>query len=334
MIKLTKRQEKIRKALGLNPKRVSPKGWYITDCPYCGSKMKFGIIFTEKYLLSFNCFKCQEHGTGSILLRFLGHDSLLEGYQESLDKVENPFLIEEANEEIEALKDRHPPLGWRRVKEDEYLSSRGFAPWQYEKYKVGRTKLFSKLKDYVIFLIEENGANKGYLARITWDKEKIEEEESKGKHVLRYTNEGGVDFGMLVFGIDEIDENTQNIIFVEGITDKFNVERLLNLQHTNKTVVVCTFGKKLSVDQVNKVITKGVSIQTAYLLFDPDAIEAQKRASMQLESAWSGVSVLVGTHESKDPGDYKIGDLTSVINNAQPPSLFVQSKVGPRVLKR
>lgn len=333
MHKLTRRQEKIRDELGLNPKRVSPKGWHITDCPYCGTKQKFGVIFTPKFILSFNCFKCQEHGTGSVLLKKLGLTSLLEGYTEDLTHVENPFLQQDLEEELDALKDRHPPLGWRRVLDDDYLNKRGFEPWQYEKYQVGRTKLYSKLKDYVIFLVTEDGANKGYIARIDWDKSKIKQAEEEGQLVLRYVNEGGIDFGMLVFGLDEVTESTRNLILVEGITDKFNVERLLNLKNNNRTVVLCMFGKKISVDQLTKIKDKATSVKSLFLMFDPDAVEQSKRAGLQIESEWD-IEVNVGTHPTKDPGEYNQQDLLQVVDGALPPQMFNQSVVGMRELRR
>jgi len=52
-----------------NVKKTGKRGWYSANCPYCGKESHLGVIFDEK--ASFNCFRCNEHGSIWKLLKFL-----------------------------------------------------------------------------------------------------------------------------------------------------------------------------------------------------------------------------------------------------------------------
>ena len=72
----------------------------------------------------------------------------------------------------------------------------------------------------------------------------------KGHRYLRYQNSVDTDFGKMVYGIDECTENTHTLIGVEGITDKFNVDRLLGLYKQEEIKCGAFFGKKISPEQM------------------------------------------------------------------------------------
>ena len=166
-------QKKAVEYYDINMKRSTPRGWYMVKkgCPFCGKPdYHFGIKFQKpnakyKNSISFHCFKCNEKGGEFKLFKALDLLSFLDyGEYVKRDQLENKIKIK-SEELMLVVKTRHKPLGWRRVMDDPYLDERGFEDWQYDEYIVGRTKLDRKLKDYVVFLIEEQGENKGYVAR-------------------------------------------------------------------------------------------------------------------------------------------------------------------------
>lgn len=342
MIK-TRVQQKVYELFSLNEKRISPKGWMMSPkaCPWCGKDNEhFGIKFTERTVrhnneVSFRCLKCDVTGGEFLLFKqldlltflrqgdYIKQDKALEKRINTKDDEEETLVID--------VPTRHHPFGFRRVQEDSYLQERGFEAWQFDSYVIGRTKLFGKLKDYVIFLIIEDGENKGYVARITWSKEKIKSHESRtGKRVVRYNNEGGVDFAKLLFGIDEVDVWTKTVILVEGVTDKANIDRFLKtLGLIESTKCCCTFGKKISPEQTEKLRVRGV--ESIVFLYDPDAISSSKQYSMSLSKKFG--KVLVGFLRDKDPGDLCIEEFSDVMNKLEDPMNFSINKLQKRELK-
>ena len=180
---LTKIQQEVVDGFGVDLNSRTPKGWYITDCPYCNTVNKFGIRLNEqraefKNDVSFNCFKgsCAEHGSEWQLLEILGKQHLLGGRdyikstREELVGIGAPGQEEEI--ETEAIN-RIPPYGWTRIEYHPYLADRGWEPWMFKHYMVGVTTKYFPLKDYLIILINMDGRNKGYVGRSIWPQEKI-----------------------------------------------------------------------------------------------------------------------------------------------------------------
>jgi len=332
---LTYRQQKIVEILNLDLNNTSPKGWiYGATCPFCNRSDKFGVKLnfdrtSHKNHISFNCFhgSCQAKGTEYKLLKQLDMLHIIQvgefiGDKQRLEK-KQIFSTEQKKLELD-LPDRHPPFGFRRIKTNNYLESRGFQSWQFDTYYIGKTKLVPKLKQYVIFLIRENQKNKGYVARLEMTKQQQQQYELRtGKKLTKYINEAGVDFGKLLFGIDEVTEQTQHVILVEGVTDKSNTDKQLNLYQSSETKCLCTFGKKMSVEQMTKLHNKGVSKIT--LLYDPDAVNASKKYSNQLTTLFSDVKV--GYLHEKDPGEANADELIQAISTAVSPIIFDTDKV-------
>lgn len=334
MNNLTHRMQKVIEVFALNLNNTSPKGWiYGATCPFCNRSDKFGVKLNYdrvKYRnhISFNCFhgSCQQKGNEFTLLKQVGmlhliRDGEFIGAKDRLDEL--TFMFDQVDVDI-TVPTRHKPFGYKRVDSHPYLNSRGFEPWQYQLYNIGVTRLYDPLKEYVIFLIEEQGDNKGYVARLTWSAQKIQQQEAQGKLVLRYKNESGVDFAKLVYGIDEIVQGTTDtVIIVEGVTDKANVDKLLNLHLNDKMKCCCTFGKKISEEQIIKLWSKGIS--QIIVMYDPDAVDASKQYSYQLELWFSRVKV--GYLHYKDPGDLSHQELIDVMNNLQSPAQFDTTRV-------
>ena len=340
----TRVQQKTYEVFELDERHASPKGWITSpkECPWCGKdNHHFGIKFTKKTAkhnneVSFHCFKCDVRGGEYLLFRqldmltFLQQGEYIKQDKVLEKKIDTRMLSYDKDDELDLeVVTRHKPFGFRRVETDEYLLERGFELWQFSEYVIGRTKLSHQLKNYVIFLVMENGENKGYVARIAWHKDKIEKEEAKtGRRVIRYRNEGGVDFAKLLFGIDELDAHTLTVILVEGVTDKANIDRLLNrLNLRDRIKCCCTFGKKISDEQAEKLYRKG--IKNIVFLYDPDAIEASKQYSIKLKRRFK---VLVGFLRDKDPGDLSLQEFENVMDGLEDPVNFSVNRVQKRKL--
>ena len=336
--------KKVIEIFEINPNRPSPKGWLMTKhkCPWCGkADYHFGIRLNKKKgkhtnEISFHCFKCSQKGGEFLLFRELGMEDFVQigEYVKPDDPLINKIL-EASQQEKEGIDvtvvSRHPPFGFRRVMSDPYLDNRGFLPWQFETYVIGKTILDDKLKDYVIFLVTEDGENKGFIARHVWDKGYIKYyEEQTGKKVLRYRNEGGVDFDKLLFGYDEIIKGeTHTVILVEGVTDKTNVDMQLGLHKSDSIKCCACFGKKISEAQVQKLLNKDVKI--VILSFDPDAVNESKRYSELLRQAFEKVRVLTMPGD-KDPGDLNTQELHYCIDNWLDPFNFAMNRLQKRKL--
>lgn len=309
---------------------------WVTVCPECNFR-EFSISLSDNHLCG--CFRKKQCGwTGNIytLLKKIGRLDFLLNKELNFQKIEKVKLYREDPELNLELPSVRPPIGWKRTLDDEYLNSRNFD--QYDRYKVGFTNIDPRLKkDYVIFLIEEDGDVKGYVSRNKKPKKEIDRlndlYKSKGenKRILRYIN-SSTDFAKLVYGLDEITVNTKIIIIVEGIFDKFNIDRLLNLHNQEEIKCICTFKCAVSKEQIFKIQQKGENIETAILLYDPDVIDKIKQVGFELREYFPDVLIGMGEGD-KDAGDFDDSDIEKVFNSLQSPTQFSINKLSHKLLK-
>lgn len=253
-------------------------GQYICDCPFCSKSMHFYI---NKKTQMFDCKKCGEFGNIYKLLRFLDKTYLLNGATiENTDTIVSvrsmlASELESSEVSVTELPEVKMPVGWRVLRNSNpYLLNRGITPELCERYKFGSTKMLRKYDNYVLIPIYDGGKIRGYIGR--YGSKKVPD----GK--LRYNNSVGTQFAKLLFGYDEITENTATVILVEGIFDKIAVDKVLRLWESEEVKCVCTFGKKISAEQIEKLKVKGVS--RVILLYDFDAIKEIKRYGIELEN--------------------------------------------------
>lgn len=167
------------------------------------------------------------------------------------------------------------PAGWKvSVASTKYLLGRGITPADCKRYKIGATDLFRKYQNYVLIPIYDGGKIRGFVGR--YGAKKVPSDR------LRYNNSIGTEFSELLFGYDEITENTTTVILVEGIFDKIAVDKVLHLWESEEIKCVCTFGKKISREQSKKLMLKGVT--NVILLYDFDAIKDIKKYGLELEN--------------------------------------------------
>lgn len=311
-------EDKLIEALAdLSPQKDARGENFIIDCPACGHRECSVSIRREGHV--WGCFrlnKCGEKGNIYSLLDRLG---ILNKYVRRRLAADSEFIkLEELLPEstkvessldlnIEELKTIPAPFGFRRItSNDPYLDGRGFQSYDY--CEVGRTDLDKYLKkDYIIFLVRDEGEIKGYVARHTMDKKKIEqynkeykEKTGVGNKIKRYRNATGVDFSKLLYGYDEIKE-VKPVVLVEGIFDKHAVDVKLELQgQENPALYTCaTFKAAVTEDQIIKLLKKG--IKDVILFYDPDVIRIIQRNAHSL-SLFFNVKVILSP-TNKDPDE-------------------------------
>ena len=332
----------------LDPVYTNGKGsHYICKCPFCKKEDHLYVQRStnktnsrgENISYMWECKRCGENGRIRKLFHALGKAHLINfGRDTKLD--EKLKLIEKykGNPQLDitlTTQTKTPPLGYKRTYFNKYLESRGFAEEQYDIYNVGITKFGSEYKDYVIALVEESGKCKGYVARCTLSNEELNQlnksrkENSSIQKKPRYKNSSNTEFGKLLMGIDEITEKTEVVIIVEGFFDKVNVDRLLETFTSDLIKVVCSFGKKISPEQITKLAIKGLSLSGVVLLYDPDAVEESKKYAFELSKYFTKVKV--GFTDKKDPGDLNYDELEHILDNLEDPLGYSINKVQKKI---
>lgn len=331
-------RDQIIKLLGL--KRSGSRGWMMGACVYCGKPDHLGIIFGP--IISFKCFRCGEHGTIFKLLSHIKRFDLVRksGVHKTIPPIFLPLrgsltdsLSDPLKEVIKELPDVPPPVGFKRIYSSPYLEGRGFTSYQFELFPVGTTTISPKWRNRLIFLVINGGRCKGYLGRLTLSKEEIDKRndliEDKKKKIVRYRNSDATDFGSMLFGYDEITLNTTTVILVEGITDKFNVDRVLNLYESEYVKCCVTFGKSISEGQMLLLIDKKLkgSLNEIIILYDYGTVKDSKNSGADLLCYFT-TTICHISEEDKDPGDFENGDeLLELIGKAEDPVDFYLNKL-------
>ena len=313
----------------------------IINCPYCGPR-ECGISLNEGH--KFGCWRkkmCGEVGNIFTVLKHIGQQI---GYSaqsiDSLDKL-NPTLLRTISigdrfKDIDLEMDTIAlPKGWTRVYSDPYLESRGFD--QYEKHAVGRTLIdFRVKKDYVIFVLKHGGEIVGWIGRHIKDKKWIElqnkyffQRDGVKNKIKRYSNSPGTDFAKILYGIEECTENTSVVLMTEGLFDKFNTDKILDLDSQEDVKCCCTFKCAISDEQLARLVALP-SLDTVILLYDPDVIPQIIAAANKIAEFFT---VLIGFDKTgKDPGDMNDIDFQVVLNEVKPLSHFVLDYVDQPLL--
>lgn len=260
----------------INPE-LNRRGQYICDCPFCGKERHFYI---SKETQMFDCKKCGEYGSIIKLLKFLGKTYLLGGStiedKDTIISLSQMIEKVEESEEVKMLPKVSMPVGFKVFRQgNRYLEDRGVSAEECRRYGIGGTNLLSKYKNYILIPIRDNGEIRGYVGR--YAAKKVPEDK------LRYNNSTGTNFAELMFGYDEIvSGKTECVILVEGIFDKIAVDRVLHLWQSDEIKCVCTFGKKISQQQIFKLLLKLVN--KVILLYDFDALKEIKKFGLELEN--------------------------------------------------
>lgn len=314
--------------------RVDHRGNLYVKCLWCGHD-EFSIsLFKNNH--PFNCLRkkmCGETGTLYKILKKLDRLDILRGqgvkllnYDQKLEDIITKKLeTEELDLDVPTIE---PPVGWKRIYSNYYLENRGFE--MFDSVEVGTTKLLRKFKDRVIFLVRENNEIKGYLSRLTKTSDEQTEMEAKlGYKLPRYLN-SKTEFGKLLDGIDEINEYTEEVMLVEGKLSKEGVDRNLKTTQNSPIKCCCTFGAKLSKEQIFKLQIRG--IKKIILFFELDVINKIKKHSLELLNEFESVKIIVSNFKNekgkyKDGADLNEQEMQHVIENHTDPINFYLKKV-------
>lgn len=309
----------LRDILHIQKETHGRKPQYVCNCPFCGKESHF---YVNKITQKFQCKKCWEQGEITKLLRFLGKTYLLEGatIQEDQELTSIRSIISEKHEEEVKLPDLPTvkmPIGWKVCNRSiPYLINRHVDGEICVRYNIGITNLLLRFKDYVLIPIYDNGEIKGYIGR--YAAKKVPENK------LRYNNSLGTEFAQLLFGYDEIvKDETETVILVEGVFDKISVDRHLGLWEDNKIKCVCTFGKKISEYQIEKLKRKNVA--KVILLFDYDALSEIKKYGILLSEYF--ITGITFTNK-KDIDECTTEEALEVFSNIRKPYEFNTDIIG------
>jgi hypothetical protein len=292
----------------LNP--VESGNNYIIDCPSCGHRESSISIIKDSHPIGcYRLSKCAFVGNIYTLkkygIHFKQEDKLTSSDFEIIDL--NLFIpkLEKVILPIEKI-----PFGFKQVTQNDYLDSRGFSKRDYDYWSVGCASI-GFLKNYVIFPISQDNEIRAYVAR-TFIKD----------FEPRYRNSIS-EFASILGGIDKF-ETCETLILCEGIFDTINVTRLLDLYDCKEIRSVCTFGAKISQNQINLIKSKGV--KRAIILFDGDVIKKIKPIAFEL-SLYFEVEVAILEGVDIDAGNCTINQLEHSLINTHSPLEFNLNKI-------
>lgn len=331
-------KELVIEALSIS--KIGAQGFYTSEnieCPNCGrADGKFGIKFLGNGGLV-NCWICNYGASVFSYLHKIGKSYLIEtGHAHTFDgEIKIGGLMQNDNyNTVEQVAVKHIPIdlprGYKRVYENAYLQSRGITPKQLEDFSVGSVQsvLYPELRDYLIFQIYQNKELVALLARTPYDKEWHENnnrefKEGKARLKPRYWNSQGVEFQDILGGLDDITEDIDTVIIVEGLFDKLNLD---NLILGMGVVVLFTFGHNFSDSQIS-LLKEKKSVTTVILMYDEDSLRSMKKTSMSLVDTFESVYVAPILFKGVDPGNIQVMQLSQVLANLKDPVDYFSSIV-------
>lgn len=304
----------------LNVKKETRSGQYIIDfCPFCHKSEHFYI---NRHTQKWDCKKCGETGGIRKLLRHLDKTYLLGAPTvEKVEKIKSIRVlrdeekVEGGNIEIATVPSIKMPAGFKVFsKPTKYLNQRHIDIDDIRHWGFGYTNIVSKYINYVLVPITEDGDIKGFVGR--YSAFKVPDD------VLRYSNSLHTDFANLLFGYDDIvKDKTDTVIITEGLFDAIAVTKQLGLFSDNTVRAVCTFGKKISKQQINKLLVKNV--RKVILLYDYDALKEIKHYALLLNDYFvTRVAVALG---KKDIDVCTTSEVFEVFNNVMTVTDFYMS---------
>lgn len=304
----------------INVEKKTRSNQYISTCPFCGKQSHFYInCITQQ----FDCKKCGVSGGIYKLLKHFDKLYLLgaptvknNSTIKSIREIQNNEI--QNNDENKLLPEVKMPVGFKTYTYvTPYLQQRGLDLYDIKYWQFGQTKISTRYIGYVLIPIFDEGKIRGFVGRYA---SKIVPDDK-----LRYSNSLGTDFSCLLFGYDDIVEgNTDTVIITEGLFDAISVTKKLNLFADNSVRAVCTFGKKISQMQINKLLKK--QIRKVILLYDYDALKEIKYYSSLLNEYFdTKVAVAFG---KKDIDECTLDEVIEVFENIREVNQFNFDVIG------
>jgi len=320
-------------------KPFGSKGWLRSNdlvCPNCQQGDEFALKFTDNGAV-LHCLhgkSCNNYSTSlKAYLRSIGKSDLVE-YERSINIDTFPSFdeSEEVEEEVVSLSIKKPPIAFKRLNFDEYLESRNFLPEHYELFKIGESKLDPRIKNHIVFqFFNKAGDCIAWMSRSRRSKEWHDNNLKNfrngiGSLSLRYNNSPDTDFSRVLGGENEITEETDTLILVEGIMDKVNVDKELELLSQEEIKCCFTFGNIVSTEQID-IINKYSNIKNIYLLYDEGTITQSKHYGLLLSETNKNIQVCEIKQKGVDPGDLKSTQLLQILEESENELNFNISKI-------
>ena len=243
-------------------------------CIRCGKGNKHFLISINPQKPYCHCFRCGYKTSVAGLI------SQLQGisYDEAKEITENTFWIKPKikKDVIERIS-----LPMKEVWTDEawdYLINRGLTReliWKYDLYLTTERPYYNRIIIPVYF----NGIPVTFQAR------------SINNYGLRYLSPRDNPIGRILYNYDNI-KGSESVILAEGIFDVFGLAK------AGFDNVACSFGKKVSMEQINLLEKKGV--KEVILMYDSDAISKIKEIFIKLQKHFK---VSIAPLLEGDPGD-------------------------------
>jgi len=314
-------QKKIINELGLKPFGV--KGWFTNQklvCPWCGKSEKLGFLFESRGVV--HHLKC---GTKHSLYRYLRDTDRLDLWNDELPTVRikplTPIKEIFSKGDKQLLPEKALPIGFKHIKNSEYLDSRGFLNEHYDLFEPGVTGVVSWLRDnYIIFKMKHGDRVVGWVARSvlskSWHEENLRDfKEGKSKLMLRYENSPNTNFSKIVGGFNDITPETDTIIGVEGIFDKVGVDNKLGLYLQDDIKCCFFFGNHVTDEQASLIKLSYPNVKRFFLLFDYNTESESKNAGgLLLDYFDTYIARIPWTDE--DPGSITQYQLIEVLENS------------------
>lgn len=267
------------------------KNILLRTCPFCGcGKSKFGIYIGpdmgRKTFGACHCFKCgRGYRSLADTLTLLDCEDLIPKQTVDLESTATigdfDLFVDEIDDNLVTVE---LPEGYKRSYDNRYLKDRGWVFDDYEYFEAGTNRgLERKYEDYVILPIRMNGDIVGFVARHTWSKDDIDNyNETHRFKIRRYMNSTDNGFAKLLYNYDSIDKyKTDTVVLCEGVFDVVALTRKLELYDNKRIVPVCTFGKKVSEEQLYFLQQKGV--RNVIFGYDSDARMTTAKIAQELE---------------------------------------------------
>jgi hypothetical protein len=303
----------------MNSNSFNSRGDHLNcDCPFCGKKGHFYVNVNKffevlpngKLRACWDCKKCGEYGNAFKLMREVGRLDFIESYLVPLIKFDDlSNRLDEENEELQKAELPHVkmrmPLGYRRIRQNDYLAERGFKRADFNIYEVGKTTLLQKYENYLLFPFRENGDIVTFYGRY--------KEKTPPTFTPKYINPQN-NHSNYLYGIDDRTFLTNTAIVVEGFFDKHPVDKYLGLLEDTRREVICiaTSGKKISKIQALKL--KSAGIEELIFGYDPDATNSTKKVIEQYCSDFKIRVAWIGDDES-DLGEKKGREIREIFSD-------------------
>jgi len=325
---------------------MTSSGFYKSEdleCPNCGKRNgKLGIKFIDNGGLT-NCWSCSTSTSIFQFLKQIGkehliHNSHSQEYKRESEIEFNGLMFNDnykgSEEEVLVPETIELPIGFKRIEDNEYLRSRGITKEQIEQFGVGvvNSVMYKHLKGKLLFQIFHNGNLVALLGRSTNSKEWHDNNLAEAKKGLaklesRFWNSTNVEFQNILGGYDDVTDETDVVIVVEGLTDKLNIDNLT--KDIDGISTVFTFGHSFSNNQ-RLLLKQKKSVKTVILLYDPDSINVMKQVSMQLMSDFDEVFV-VPILGDNDAGDLKEKEFNEVFQRLMNPIEYFRSIINIKI---